>query len=238
MSSRGRPATIGILTAASLLVVRDAGAQATGGAWQIGLSTRALSYTKTTITTDGPVFSNFDNGQTSFAWGFGERSNLGLDLGHGLGDNFVLGAFLALQGQAQSQNDRITGRSFRHSEFSLVAGPRLDWLPLPASKVRPFIGVGAGIVRSNHSDDSSTLSTWADPGARPIREESPSGMSGWALVSRLGIRWFLNPHFSIDPALFFDGSITSDDGDGTGYELRQTNLVFGLGIGGSGWIGP
>jgi hypothetical protein len=231
--------TIAISFASAIGLAADARAQATTGSWQIGLATRALSYTKTTITSQTEFSPPIVNERSSTDWGFGERSNASLELGYGLGRHLVLGAFVALEGVAQSQNDWITGRRYEHSEFSLAAGPRVDLMLLPASIVRPFLGVAAGIIRTNRSDDWSTLSTGV-PNATPNAntDDTHSSMPGWTLRGRLGIRWFIGPHFSLDPAFSFDGSFTSDTPYGEGYSVDERSFAFGLTLGGSGWIGP
>jgi hypothetical protein len=59
-------------------LVHGARAQETAGSWQIGVATRALSYTQATITTQSNYFPPIVNERSSWDWGFGERSNVGL----------------------------------------------------------------------------------------------------------------------------------------------------------------
>jgi hypothetical protein len=230
---------IGVSIVSAIIgLVRGASAQATAGSWQIGVATRALSYTTATTTTQLVYSTPIVNERSSWDWGFGERSNVSFEPGYGLGQHVVLGALVALEGKAQSQKDWATGESYQHSDFSFVAGPRLDLMFKPESIVRPFVGIAAGIVRANHSDERSPLSTGAPiSGVRPIRDDTYSSMPGWTLRSRLGIRWFIGPHFSLDPSFFFDGSFTSDK-PYDGYDVRRSSLAFGVSLGASGWIGP
>ena len=74
-----------------------------------------------------------------------------------------------------------------------------------------------------------------------------TGYTGVGLFGRAGIRWFLTPGFSLDPAFVFGfASMTgSAQGilrngalvDATSYDSGLTGFSLGLGVTASGWVG-
>jgi opacity protein-like surface antigen len=230
------------------IVTTQAKAQNIEHALQLGLGTNFLAYSNTTLTQDQPAdLNNPNNGRTveyktvnrTTEWGLSNRSGINLEVGYGITDSLVLGGMLQLGGWVNTTGaNTITNDTSRltNSTFSLFIGPKIDYMFLPDSMVRPFIGGAIGLVRQTYSTEQETVGS-------VTTNNLDIGTTGVGLLARGGIRWFLTPGFSIDPALVFGintgtgsteyplrGGRRSDDTTATGYSI-------GLSLAFSGWIG-
>jgi hypothetical protein len=192
-------------------------AQNTEGAFQLGLSTALFSYTNTTVTGEaGGVESDTDSSTTS--WGI--RDSAAAELGYGVTDSLVLGGFLQLGGESSSVEPEGEEES-ESSEFELLLGPKLDFMFSPGQKVRPFVGAMAGLLMASAEDEASETS-----------------LTGFQLLGRVGLRAFVAPGFSIDPALalsWFTASGEAEFGPTT-VDVSASGINVGLLIGFSGWV--
>ncbi len=108
---------------------------------------------------------------------------------------------------------------------------------LPDSVVRPFVGGAIGLTRQSYSSETTNQNNVTET-------DYDLGVTGLGLLARAGIRWFLTPGFSIDPAFVFGFSTASGS---TGYPVAggatqnidtgATGYTLGLRLGFSGWIG-
>ena len=125
----------------------------------------------------------------------------------------------------------------KQSIFQLFIGPKLDIMFLPDSRVRPFIGAAIGLVRdTNTQTHTATNNVTTTP--------YDGGWTGLGLLGRAGIRCFLTPGFSLDPAFVvsfatLSGSTTYPaPGVGTvNYDTGATGYNLGLSVAASGWVG-
>jgi len=192
-------------------------AQSTEGAIQLGLSTTLFSYTKGTVTAEvGGLESDTDNSTTS--WGI--RDSAAAELGYGVTDSLVLGGFLQLGGESTTGEPEGQQES-ESSEFELLLGPKLDFMFSPGQKVRPFVGAMAGLLMVSADDEASETS-----------------LTGFQLLGRVGVRAFVAPGFSIDPALSLSWFTASGETefDPTTIDVSASGVNVGLLIGFSGWV--
>jgi hypothetical protein len=210
------------LALATLVTLSSAAfAQDIQGAVQLGLGTGLITYNKDTVKQDviGGGHVDIDYARTN--WGFHGTSGVVFEGGYGLTDSLVLGGLLAL---GNDSTEVSTGNNEDTvSTFELLLAPKIDYLFMPASKVRPFVGGALGLVVHNTDYDDGDTET---------------SLLGVGLLARAGIRWFAAPGFSIDPALNFGGRWLSGDTD-TGnlsYDASSSGYQIGLSLGMSGWI--
>jgi opacity protein-like surface antigen len=242
------------LTALSIIgfasmVSTQAKAQNIEHALQLGLGTNFLTYSSTTLTQDvsqpdpndprREVTVQYKTVNRTTEWGLSNRSGINLEAGYGITDSLVLGGILQLGGWSNTTGPKtITNGDPRitNSTFSLFIGPKLDFMLLPDSMVRPFVGAAIGLVRQTYSIEQETQNNVTTNPAN-------IGTTGVGLLARAGVRWFLTPGFSIDPALVFGvntGSGSTEHPNGQGRQSDDTTATgysIGLSLAFSGWIG-
>ena len=242
-----RNTTLVTLTAIGFIsiVSSHAKAQTVANALQIGLGTDFVSYSNFTrrVTVPGPGGVGTVDNKTDVhdtRWGVSDHSNLNLEIGYGLNDNFVIGGLLTLGGWTESlhpQQDANSNSGETDSSFSLFIGPKLDYMFLPESRVRPFVGAVVGLSRvtserQNTSNLGNITTTAYD-----------FSHTGVGLFARGGIRCFLTPGFSLDPALVLGfASMTGSSQGAVGaaavsYDSGLTGFSVGIGVTASGWVG-
>ena len=245
-----RKTTVTTLVALGFTVVlsRPANAQSVANSLQIGLGTDLLSYSSYTqrITVPaniaglpigaGSVDEKFNYHQTR--WGVSDHSNVNLEIGYGLTDEMIIGGLLVLGGWTgySHSEQQPSPNHIQDSSFNLFIGPKFDYMFLPQSRVRPFVGavVGLSHVSQNATttNDNSVTTTTLD-----------TSYTGLGLMGRAGIRWFLTPGFSLDPALVLGFATHSGNAQGIGapnaasYDSGLTGFSVGLGVTASGWVG-
>jgi hypothetical protein len=237
------------LTALSIIgfafvVSAQAKAQNIEHSLQLGLGTNFLTYESGTITQnqpqpDGSTLEYKTVDQTT-TWGFSSRNPLSLEAGYGITDSLVIGGMLQLGGWANTigaQNVTAAGGRQHESRFSLFIGPKLDFMLLPDSMVRPFVGGAIGLVRRTDTIETTNQNNITTT-------QSDLGQTGIGLMARAGIRWFLTPGFSIDPAFMFGFGWTSGGIDvpaGAGatrnIDTSANGYTVGLSVAFSGWVG-
>ncbi len=192
-----------------------------------------------TITSRYPA-GNFDFETTSWQAGLGKDSTLGLEFGYGLDDHWVLGGLAAVTSSSSSWDEgtRGNGGTNDRRRLSFLAGPKLDYMFGSASSVRPFAGAALGFVERTDREQSK----WFVPSAEvpgPYHSTDPdSSLAGLDLAARLGLRWFVAPWLSIDPALSFDASFLWGHGPhSANADAHATAYDFGASIAASGWWG-
>lgn len=244
-----RKTTLVTLTAIGLIsiVSNRASAQTVANSLQIGLGTDLVSYSNYTMSVTAPppppaaagatMDYKFDLHQTR--WGVSDHSNVNLDIGYGINDMFVIGGMLVLGGWSGYNHSEQT-QSPNHNQdstFSLFIGPKLDIMFLPDSRVRPFVGAVVGLQRvaenTTATNNVSVTTTTLD-----------TGYTGVGLYARGGIRWFLTPGFSLDPAFMIGFATMSGSAQGmvnpalgASYDSGLTGFSLGLGVAASGWVG-
>ena len=235
--------TVGFISIVSV----QARAQAIGNALQVGLGTNFVSYQSDTYTdhmlqANGTTVDYKPNVHNT-TWGFTGRNNLVLEGGYGITDSLVLGGLLQF-GNWSTTSDAIQPQNgapqATESRFYLFIAPKIDYMFLPDSAVRPFIGAAIGLVHTAQSIQTQTTNV---NGSTNTATNIDVGMTGVGLQLRAGVRWFLTPGFSVDPAFAFSygagsgtysvpvaGAMRNDDSSVSGYTL-------GLNLALSGWIG-
>lgn len=208
------------LALATLVTLSGAAfAQDIQGAIQLGLGTGLITYNKDTVEQEvgGGVSVDVDYARTN--WGFHGTSGVQFEGGYGLTDSLVLGGLLAL---GNDSTELSTGNNEETvSTFELLLAPKVDYLFMPSSKVRPFVGGALGLFVHNTDDENSETS-----------------LLGLGVLARAGVKWFAAPGFSIDPALTFGGRWLSGETD-TGnlsFDASSSGYQIGLTLGMSGWI--
>lgn len=247
-----RKTTIATLTAAGLvsLFATNARAQAVANALQLGLGTGFITYSNPTYTEHNhPVLGGVHDETISTpttVWGLNSRSGITLEGGYGINDMFVIGGLLQLGGWSTSiettQYNGVGAQTGtikqRESVFDLFLAPKLDVMFMPDSRVRPFVGGALGLVHYSRSIENTTANN-------VIWRSYDGGWTGLGLMARAGIRWFLTPGFSIDPAFVFGGSFMSGStthqlNQGTAalnYDTGVAGYTLGLNVAFSGWVG-
>jgi opacity protein-like surface antigen len=226
-------------------------AQAVANALQIGLGTDFVSYSNYTQRVTAPpgppppavgmVDYKYDRHQTR--WGVSDHSNLNVDIGYGLNDNFVLGGLLVLggwTGSTHSEQTANTNSGVQQSTFSLFVGPKLDYMFLPGSRVRPFLGAVAGLSRVTYNQKSTN-------NVNVTTTDEDSSYTGAGFYGRAGVRFFLTSGFSLDPAFVFGFATMTGSAQGVvggpgalgaaTYDSGLTGFSLGLGVTASGWVG-
>jgi hypothetical protein len=198
-------------------------AQNIQGAFQLGLGTSLVNYSKDSLDIQTPVTdTNIDNSRTN--WGFNEKNGVALEGGYGLTDSLVFGGLVNLGGNSETMDwgtDQATT-----STFNLFLAPKLDYLFMPGSTLRPFIGGALGLsVQTMDSPDSFLGNT-------------NTSLWGLGLLARVGVKWFAAPGFSLDPSFNFGGRwlTGSTDVGNANYDTSSSGFQVGLSLGMSGWI--
>jgi len=245
-----RKTTVTALVAIGFTVVlsRPANAQSVANSLQIGLGTDFLSYSNYTqrITVPaniaglpvgaGSVDQKYDYHQTR--WGVSDHSNVNLEIGYGLTDEMIIGGLLVLGGYSVYSHfeQQASPVHNQDSSFNFFLGPKFDYMFLPQSRVRPFLGAVVGLSHisqnTTRTDNNSVTTTALD-----------TSYTGLGLMGRAGIRWFVTPGFSLDPALVFGFATHSGNAQGVAapnaasYDSGLTGFSVGLGVTASGWVG-
>jgi hypothetical protein len=209
-----KKALVSVITLGTLAITCNAFAQNIEGAIQLGLGTSFLSYSKSSGTVDtGLGETDMDSSITR--WGLSDAGGIQLEGGYGINSSMVVGGLFALGGSSTTVNDVDS------SEFNLLLAPKFDYHFSAGRPLQPFVGGAIGLVMAK-----------ADNGGV---ETSATGLG---LLGRGGLRWFLAPGFSVDPALnlgfqAFSGSV---DAGNASADLSGTAFTIGLSIGMSGWV--
>lgn len=204
------------VTLAAVLAT-SAAAQDIQDRFQLQLSTDLVSYNS--VTTESDVFDD-DVKQSTTKWGV--HRNVLLELGYGVSDMIVVGAFVTLGGTSQTvEQGEDEGEA---SDFVAVVGPKIDVLLSQGNDVRPFLGA---MVALAHQSDS-------------IEDGAETSMTGFNIGARLGLHWFASDGFSLVPAVMFAyGSLSGEveiEGGSETPEVSQSGFMLGLMLGASGWI--
>ncbi|HEY5957660.1 MAG TPA: hypothetical protein VIV60_13945, partial [Polyangiaceae bacterium] len=158
-------------------------AQTTQGALQIGLGTDFVSHSKWNGEWDRPD-QRFDSERKNTSWGIAKNNIVFLEGGYGIGDSMIVGGILSLGGWNRSTRENTLVLDETHaSAFDLILAPKFDYMFLPDSRVRPFVGAAIGIV--HHSE---TLEHTNNQGMRTTRDDL--SLTGLWLMGRAGIRAF------------------------------------------------
>ncbi len=193
-------------------------AHATEGAVQLGIGTPFLVHTNATLTEEAEVVGESETERSTTAWGLGH--NLWGEVGYGVSDSLVLGAFVQLAGTSLKLENE-NGNEADGSQLIYFIGPKLDFMFMPGSQVRPFIGAVAGLY--GESTDSDT---------------TESSLTGFQLHGRAGLRAFVTESFSLDPAFFLAWATASGERENPllNTDLDYSAVSFGVTLGLSGWI--
>jgi len=241
-----RKTTVAMLTAVGLVSMFATGAKAqtVAGALQLGVGTGLVNYSSPKYTAHEPAGAgtvDYEIDRPVTTWGFASRNGVMLEGGYGLNDMLVLGGIIQLGGWSFTEERPVaTAAGARDkdsvSTFDLFIAPKLDVMFLPESRVRPFVGGAIGLKHlsyvQEHTGANSVTTTQYD-----------LGLTGIGLLARAGIRWFLTPGFSIDPAFVFgfdamSGSTSVPAGAGmASYDTGANGYMLGLNIAASGWVG-
>jgi hypothetical protein len=246
-----RHTSLAILTAVGIVSVATshANAQSVANALQIGLGTDFVSYSAYTQRVTAPPppppaapvgTMDYKNDIHQTRWGVSDHSNVNLEIGYGLNDSMVLGGMLVLGGWSQYLHSEQASSTVHRqdSSFNLFIGPKFDFMFLPDSRVRPFVGAAIGLSRVA----ATTTTTNA---TAVTTTQSDNGYTGLGLLLRGGVRCFLTPGFSLDPAFVFgfatmSGSALGAEGvpnQAASYDSGLTGFSVGLGVTASGWVG-
>ncbi len=247
-----RNTTLATLTAVGIVSVvsSHAKAQSVANALQIGLGTDFVSYSDYTQRVTAPPppppaapagTMDYKNDIHQTRWGVSDHSNLNLEIGYGLNDNMVLGGMLVMGGWSQYLHSEQAGSTNHRqdSSFNLFIGPKFDFMFLPDSRVRPFVGAAIGLSRV-----AATTTTTSNAAVTTTGYDV--GYTGIGLLLRGGVRCFLTPGFSLDPAFVFGFATMSGSALGatgvpsqaaTSYDSGLTGFSVGLGVTASGWVG-
>jgi hypothetical protein len=202
---------------AAMFITNSAAAQEVQDRFQLALSTDLVSYNSVTLESD--LFDD-DVKQSNTKWGV-HRSVL-LELGYGVSDMIVVGAFATLGGVSQSteQGDEES----EVSDFVAMIGPKIDVLLSQGNDVRPFLGAMIALVHQSES----------------VEDGPETSMTGFNVGARLGLHWFASAGFSLMPAVMFaytsvSGEVEIEDST-EAPEISQSGFMIGLMLGASGWI--
>lgn len=167
--------------------------------------------------------------RSSVNWGFSDAAPLQLEVGYGLTDQIVVGGVLQLGGDSETF-EVMNGGKQETSKFDFVLMPKIDYQFSPTSMFNPFAGAMLGIAIS--SQDTTVAG---------VTQGESSTM--FVMLARVGLRCFLTPGLSVDPALVVGfgvggGSQELSGGPQPGAELGFGNTAFqvGLTVAISGWL--
>jgi hypothetical protein len=222
-----------------VILPHRAPAQAVAGSLQLGLTTNVVSHERLTTTSRYPA-GDFDFETTSTQAGFGQKSTVGIEIGYGLDEHWVLGGLAALRGSSTSWDTgtRGNGGNNERRTFSLFLGPKFDYMLGSASSLRFFAGGAVGFVRLTDREDSKWLVPLSSGFGPYFSTDPDSSLAGFKLAGRVGLRWFATTWLSIDPAFFFDGSFLSGHGPhSASADAKAKGYTFGLSLAASGWMG-
>jgi hypothetical protein len=192
-------------------------ASAEQGELQAGVATPVLLHTRITLEQKAGGATARDKGSTT-NWGIGH--NVLGEIGYGVTPNLVVGGLFRLAGS--SNKDDEDGNLGDSSTFSLLLGPKLDYMFLPGDKVQPFIGAVAGLSNA-----------FAKAGGA-----AETSATGFQLMGRFGIRAYPNSKFSFDPQLVVGQEWSSGERTAGSSKVDISGSTFQIGVflGISGWI--
>ena len=198
-------------------------AQETQGAFQLGLGTPVFTYGSSTTTLE--LGGEEQETETSgIGWGIPQDAMF--ELGYGVTDMIVVGGLLELSGTSQTQEpDDPDADELEASGLALVVLPKIDVMFSPGQKIRPFVGAAGGLLMTSTKLSSGDFT-------------QESSLLGVQLLGRVGLRAFLAPGFSLDPAAFVVWSTASGEieAETTTFDVKTTNLAAGVLVVASGWI--
>jgi hypothetical protein len=214
-----KKAVVSVVTLGTLAITCHAFAQNIDGAIQLGLGTSFLSYSKTSGTVDLPLRQT-DIGTSITRWGLSDEGGIQLEGGYGINNSMIVGGLFALGGSSTT-NTQEGLNDVDSSKFNLLLAPKFDYHFSAGQPLQPFVGGAIGLVMAK--TDNNGLE---------------SSATGLGLLGRGGLRWFLAPGFSVDPALNlgFQALSGSIDSGNASYDLSGTAFTIGLSIGISGWV--
>lgn len=231
--------TLGFLCSAGVLSLMSGTAQAqvTAGALQLGLGTDVVTYTDASATVRYPApLGDIAGESKTTRWGFASRNGVNLEGGYGLGDSIVLGGLLGIGSWSEELSTKrgaVTAQGNTNTNFDLFIAPKFDYMFLPGTSIRPFVGGAIGVQYFSQKVEN--------PQNNGAVEVTKSSATGLALMPRVGVRFFLTPGFSIDPAFVFLWVPTasgSQEQAGLSYDLRDVHsYTLGLTVAASGWVG-
>jgi hypothetical protein len=205
----------------ALLLSGPAAAQHTDRAFQFSVVTDLVAYTKGVIELDA-TGTEIDTTVTRF----GIRDGVALELGYGIGEMLVAGAFVRVGGETVSVEIE-NGRRGESSDFGMQVGPKLAIVFGDGkSPVRPFAGLAVAIEWNRIKDEEMGLET--------------SSLLGVNLQGRTGVHWFVLPALSVDPMVGVGwgtgGGEVNEIAGNDSLEVSATGFSVALMLGVSGWI--
>jgi hypothetical protein len=209
-----------VVCCGAVLLGGRAVAQDTEGAFQLALVTDLLSYSSATIEFDE---TGVEVETTVLNWGV--RDNVALELGYGITDMLVLGAFVRLGGETVTVAPQLGGDT-ENSDVGVLIGPKLDVVfGTSRSEVRPFAGFAVALESTTVNDEDMGLET---------------SLLGLNLQGRVGLHWFVMPAISVDPVFAFawgtaNGEVDEIQGDDS-LEVSGTGINVSAMLGLSAWI--
>jgi hypothetical protein len=214
-----KKAFISFVTVGTLAITCNAFAQNIEGAIQLGLGTSFLSYSKTSGTVELAGLKT-DVGTSVTRWGLSDEGGIQLEGGYGINNSMIVGGLFALGGSSTTETAE-GANDVDSSKFNLLLAPKFDYHFSAGQPLQPFVGGAIGLVMSKTDNGAYETST-----------------TGLGLLGRGGLRWFLAPGFSVDPAvnLGFQAFSGSMDRGNVSADLSGTAFTIGISIGMSGWV--
>ena len=143
-----------------------------------------------------------------------------LDGAYGVTDNILIGAQLQFHGRSESAG----ADTFKARELGITIAPKLDYQIMPSSRWNVFVGAMLGVTLDGKSylrvKDSRTL---------------------FSAMARVGVRYFVLDHLSVDPTLALGGTFGSgtqslDAPGGNSIKYSASGFMFAISLGLSLWI--
>jgi hypothetical protein len=201
----------GLLTSTLVLLSETASAQYVDGAGQFGLEGNVFTSLSMTMKTDaGDVDTSASD--------FGLLANgAGLAFGYGAAEIVSIGVHLGYLSRKVSvdiegvEDDKVSG---------FVLYPRLDFVFVPGSSVRPFLGPALG---------------WENVTTEAAGTKAK--VSTFLYGVRAGLHLFADNAISIDPAVTASGVSGSYENDALDVKYDLSGFGFSISLGISGWFG-
>jgi hypothetical protein len=208
-----------------LLLSVPAAAQQTDGAFQFSLITELAAYTNGVIELEA-TGTEIDTTVTHF----GIRDAVALEVGYGIGEMLIAGAFVRVGGEAVSVEIE-NGSQSESNDFGLQVGPKLAIVfGDDTFLVRPFAGLAVSLEWSRIKDEAMGSAT----------ENLETSLLGINLQGRTGVHWFVLPALSIDPMVGVGwgtgGGEVDEIAGSDSLEVSATGFNLSLMLGVSGWI--